>query len=162
MPLPKSERHQEQIRSNREKTMNNKKRRDTRSHKPFAAMRSGEFAQLFFRKQRKKVGHGMYWQRLAIPPRIPSGGTPRNIPAGRFLWHNHVQHYVGMPHGLNGFRYWNADLPVDYRKFERCHCGVVELPHYKIRGLGSGKCVSPPRVSLSFEEFCRLRPDPQL
>jgi hypothetical protein len=46
-----------------------------------------------------------------------------------------------MGQGLNGFRYWNGLLPIDYRQFERCHCGVIDLPHYKIRGGGGEKCV---------------------
>jgi hypothetical protein len=79
-------------------------------------------------------------------PRLPMGGLPRKVPAGKFLWHNHVQRCVGMGHGVNGLRCWNGFLPVDYRKFERCHCGWVDLPHYKIRGLGSGKCVSPEEI----------------
>jgi hypothetical protein len=56
------------------------------------------------------------------------------VPEGMFLWHNHVQHCVGMENGVNGFRYWHATLPVDYRKFMRCQCGVVDLPHYSTVG----------------------------
>jgi hypothetical protein len=89
------------------------------------------------------------------------GQIPRKVPKGRFIWHNHVQHCVGMGHGHNGFRYRNGLLPVDYRKFERCHCGVIDLPHYKIRGGGPGKCVSWEQVfrntGLSEEQIEKLR-----
>src|SRR6516164_5957693 len=61
------------------------------------------------------------------------GQRPRKVPKGKFIWHNHVQHYIGMAHGLNGFRYRTGTLPVDYRKFMRCRCGVIDLPHYSIR-----------------------------
>ena len=84
--------------------------------------------------------------RFFIAPRLPHGGLPRKVPKGKFIWHNHVQHCVGMSHGLNGFRCWNGFLPIDYRKFEHCHCGWIDLPHYKIRGLGSGKCVSQEQI----------------
>jgi hypothetical protein len=79
-------------------------------------------------------------------PNLRIGQIPRKVPEGKFIWHNHVQHCVGMGHGLNGFRYHSELLPIDYRNFERCHCGVIDLPHYKIRGLGSGKCVSPEQI----------------
>ena len=82
------------------------------------------------------------------PRGLSNGGLPRKVPEGKFIWHNHVQHCVGMSHGLNGFRCWNGLLPIDYRKFERCHCGWIDLPHYKIRGLGSGKCVRPEQIHL--------------
>jgi hypothetical protein len=36
---------------------------------------------------------------------------PRSVSAGRVLMHNHVQHTIGMPCGLNGFRAWTADRP---------------------------------------------------
>jgi hypothetical protein len=80
--------------------------------------------------------------RFALAPRLPLFGVPRKVPKGRFIWHNHVQRSVGMSHGLNGFRC----LPVDYRKFERCRCGWIDLPHYKIRGLGVAECVSPYQI----------------
>jgi hypothetical protein len=79
-------------------------------------------------------------------PRLPIGGLPRKVPECKFIWHNHVQHCAGMGHGFKGFRCWNGFLPIDYRKFERCHCGWIDLPHYKIRGLGSGKCVMPEQI----------------
>jgi hypothetical protein len=61
----------------------------------------------------------------------------------RRIAHSQGSGVVGMPQGANGFRYWHADRPVNYRTFERCHCGVTDLPHYKMRGLGSGKCIGP-------------------
>jgi hypothetical protein len=79
-------------------------------------------------------------------PRVPHEGRPRSVPKGKFIWHNHIEHFIDMWHGLNGFRYWNGLLPIDYRQFERCHCGWAGLPHYKRRGLGSGKCVSIEQV----------------
>ena len=55
--------------------------------------------------------------RAMLAPRgLGMGGVPRKVPQGKFIWHNHVQHCVGMSHGLNGFRYWNGLLPIDYRK----------------------------------------------
>ena len=75
-------------------------------------------------------------------PRLPLGGLPRKVPEGKFIWHNHVQHSVGMSPGLNGFRCWNGLLPIDYRQFERCHCGWIDLSYYKRRGVRSDKCVS--------------------
>jgi hypothetical protein len=83
--------------------------------------------------------------RFLHSPRLPSGGLPRKVPKGKFIWHNHVQHCVGMGHGFNGFRCWNGLLPIDYRQFERCHCGWIDLPHYRIPGT-YGKCVSPAQV----------------
>ena len=79
-------------------------------------------------------------------PNLRAGQIPRKVPKGKFIWHNHIQHCVGMSHGLNGFRCWNGLLPIDYRQFERCHCGWIDLPHYKRRGVGSGKCVSPEQI----------------
>ena len=76
-------------------------------------------------------------------------GVPRMVPEGMFLWHNHVQHCVGMGNGVNGFRYWHATLPVDHRKFMRCQCGVVDLPHYSRRFAGKQKCVSAERVLIN-------------
>ncbi|MGB9392467.1 MAG: hypothetical protein WCB70_21105 [Xanthobacteraceae bacterium] len=93
--------------------------------------------------------HNRFWSKRRpgksdqMPPRLTfTRPIPRKVPEGKFLWHNHVQHCVGMPHGWNGFRYRYGMLPVNYRKFERCQCGVTELPHYKVRGAGSGKCVT--------------------
>jgi hypothetical protein len=79
--------------------------------------------------------------RAFAPYSLGCGSVPRKVPAGKFLWHNHIMHCVGMGHGLNGFRYCAGWLPVDYKQFERCRCGVIPLPHFAIRGMGSGKCV---------------------
>ena len=67
---------------------------------------------------------------------LRAGQTPRKVPEGKFVWHNHIQHCAGMGHGVNGFRYRSHPLPINYRKFERCDCDVINLPHYKIRGVG--------------------------
>ena len=75
-------------------------------------------------------------------PRLPHDGVPRKVPEGKFIWHNQVQRCVGMSHGLNGFRCWYGELPIDYRQFERCRCGWIELAHYKRRGAGGGTRVS--------------------
>jgi len=88
----------------------------------------------------------------AFAPYNLGGGMPRKIPEGKFLWHNHVMHCEGMLQGCNGFRYCAGWLPVDREAFERCHCGVVPLLHYKIRGLGSGKCVPPECVLPSLKD----------
>jgi hypothetical protein len=87
-------------------------------------------------------------RREFISPRkgMGIGDVPCKVPAGRFLWHNHIQHCEAMPQGLHGFRYWHAKLPVDYRQFMRCQCGVVDLPHYIRRGAVKQKCVSEERV----------------
>jgi hypothetical protein len=67
---------------------------------------------------------------------LRAGQIPRKVPEGKFVWHNHIQHCAGMGHGVNGFRYRSHPLPINYRKFERCDCDVINLPHYKIRGVG--------------------------
>ncbi len=85
-------------------------------------------------------------ERVCISPRLRLGGVPKRIWPGHFLWHNHVAHCVGMSHGVNGFRYWFGKLPINYKNFEPCSCGVVPLKHYKVRGLGSGKCVPPEKI----------------
>ena len=94
----------------------------------------------------------------AFAPYNLGGGMPRKIPEGKFLWHNHVMHCEGMLQGCNGFRYCAGWLPVDREAFERCHCGVVALLHYKIRGLGSGKCVPPEWVLPSLKDGVRVPP----
>src|SRR5262249_38634974 len=79
-------------------------------------------------------------------PNLRMGERPRKVPEGKFIWHNHVQHCVGMGHGINGFRYRTGMLPVDYRRFMRCHCGVIDLPHYCIRSAEPQKCVSAEQI----------------
>jgi hypothetical protein len=78
-------------------------------------------------------------------PNLRMGQIPRKVPKGKFIWHNHVQHCVGMGHGVNGFRYRTGLLPIDYHIFQRCHCGVIDFPHYQIRGRDL-KCVSVEQI----------------
>jgi hypothetical protein len=79
-------------------------------------------------------------------PRLRAGAVPRKVPEGKFIWHNHVQHCVGMGHGVNGFRYRAGRRPINYRMFMRCQCGVIGLPHYSIRAGGTQKCVSQEQI----------------
>jgi hypothetical protein len=81
-------------------------------------------------------------ERHFAPYSLSIGLRPKKIPRGKVLWHNHVMHCKGMGHGVNGFRYRAGWLPVSRKEFEECHCGVIPLKHFKVRGLGSGKCVS--------------------
>jgi hypothetical protein len=74
---------------------------------------------------------------------IQIGSVPRSVPDGRFLWHNHVEHFVGMPHGLN---VCTQSCQWTYRRLMRCRCGVVDLPHYSRRSFGTQKCVNRERV----------------
>ena len=56
---------------------------------------------------------------------------PKSVGAGRVLCHNHVQHTIDMPCGLNGFRAWtDSELPPG---FVKCPCGWSALPHYAHR-----------------------------
>ena len=57
--------------------------------------------------------------------------VPKSVGAGRVLCHNHVQHTVDMPCGLNGFRAWTDLKPPP--KFVKCACGWSGLPHYARR-----------------------------
>ena len=61
--------------------------------------------------------------------RYISNGVPRSVSPGRVLMHNHVQHTVDMPVGLNGFRAWTDASPPP--TFEECKCGWSGLPHYR-------------------------------
>jgi hypothetical protein len=57
---------------------------------------------------------------------------PRKLTPGRVLMHNHVQHTIDMPLGLNGFRAWTAlAAPAS---FERCRCKWSGLPHWHLKG----------------------------
>jgi hypothetical protein len=38
-----------------------------------------------------------------------NGSTPKTIPAGKVLCHNHVGHLADTPSGTNGFRAWFDD-----------------------------------------------------
>jgi hypothetical protein len=57
---------------------------------------------------------------------------PRSVSPGRVLMHNHVQHTIDMPLGLNGFRPWTANA-VSNDQFKPCRCGWSGLPHFSIR-----------------------------
>jgi hypothetical protein len=56
---------------------------------------------------------------------------PKSVGAGRVLCHNHVQHTIDMPCGLNGFRAWTDSEPPP--GFVKCPCGWSALPHYAYR-----------------------------
>jgi hypothetical protein len=86
-------------------------------------------------------------ERQAYGWRYYRGGArvPRSVPAGRFLAHNHIQHTTDMPHGMNGFRCWTLTKPTGLVK---CKCGWAGLPHYRVRGLGSGRSVPGNTLSL--------------
>lgn len=66
--------------------------------------------------------------------------TPKSVPAGRVLCHNHVAHTVDHAPGMNGFRAWTADKPPD--GFKQCPCGWSGLLHYAHGELFSGKCIT--------------------
>jgi hypothetical protein len=59
-------------------------------------------------------------------------GVPRNIPEGRVLAHDTVQHDREWASGRNGFRWWTWPKENKPRHFLRCQCGWVDLPHYAI------------------------------
>ena len=61
---------------------------------------------------------------------------PRSVSPGRVLVHNHVQHTVDMPNGMNGFRGWTQK---GTKGLVVCKCGWSGLPHYRVRGMG-GRC----------------------
>ena len=67
---------------------------------------------------------------------------PKNVRRGYVLCHNHIQHTVDTPIGVNGFRAWfNRAQPPD--DFVECPCGWSGLPHYAherhVKATG-GKC----------------------
>ena len=58
--------------------------------------------------------------------------VPKSVGAGRKLMHNHVEHTIDTPCGVNGFRSWtDTEVPVG---FVKCPCGWSGLPHYADRG----------------------------
>ncbi len=57
--------------------------------------------------------------------------VPRSMAPGRVLMHNHVQHSVDTPCGVNGFRAWTDTEPPS--EFGKCPCGWSGLPHYAHR-----------------------------
>jgi hypothetical protein len=72
-------------------------------------------------------------------------GLPLEIPAGRILAHNHVDHTIDMPSGVNGFRFWTWPIGGQPEHFMRCPCGWSALPHYAAREfvtMTGGKCIS--------------------
>ncbi len=54
--------------------------------------------------------------------------VPRSIAPGRVLMHNHAQHSLDTPCGVNGFRAWTDTEPPP--EFVKCPCGWSGLPHY--------------------------------
>jgi hypothetical protein len=62
---------------------------------------------------------------------INGDSVPKSVGAGRVLCHNHVQHKVDTPCGVNGFRGWTDTKPPP--KFVKCPCGWSGLPHYAHR-----------------------------
>jgi hypothetical protein len=64
---------------------------------------------------------------------------PRSVATGLVLVHNHVQHTVDTPCGLNGFRAWSQT--PDEKHLVSCRCGWSGLSHYRVRGVGSGKSI---------------------
>jgi hypothetical protein len=61
--------------------------------------------------------------------------VPKSVGPGRVLCHNHVQHTVDMPCGLNGFRAWTCDAAEKPQGFVKCGCGWSGLPHCALRHL---------------------------
>jgi len=72
---------------------------------------------------------------------VRMGSPPKSIGADRVLAHNHVQHTVDMPHGMNGFRAWTWKKGEVPSGFVKCKCGYAGLPHLHLRG-ASNKCVT--------------------
>jgi hypothetical protein len=56
---------------------------------------------------------------------------PTSIPSGCVLVHNDVRSTRRL--GSRGFRAWFSKLNPS--KYEPCHCGVTELPHFRVKGL---------------------------
>jgi hypothetical protein len=63
--------------------------------------------------------------------------TPRKIPAGEMLAHNHILHTPWMTVGHNGFRCWF--VRAGHPDYEPCPCGwAPHLPeHYRVIDAGS-------------------------
>lgn len=72
----------------------------------------------------------------AVDKMAPARSRPAD-PERIVTVHNHVQHTADMPNGANGFRFWTQKMNS---RLVRCKCGWSGLPHYRIRGLGSGRC----------------------
>jgi hypothetical protein len=54
--------------------------------------------------------------------------VPRTAKRGWVLHHNHIRHDTDTPSGVNGFRGWWEQKPMD--DWEPCKCGWSGLPHY--------------------------------
>jgi hypothetical protein len=63
----------------------------------------------------------------------------KKLRRGMIVVHNHIMHTKDMPLGLNGFRAWQQKPAKDR---VRCHCGWRNIDHYRVRGIGSGRCFS--------------------
>lgn len=82
--------------------------------------------------RKPRIGNAVDAARYADMRYCRNSAVPRSIPAGRILAHNHVQHTIDMPNGVNGFRCWSQrNVPPN---FKRCRCGWSGLPHYRLRG----------------------------
>jgi hypothetical protein len=108
-------------------------------------------------KQTKKEIDDIHDRRRADRTRYVRVFTvPRSIPAGRVLMHNHVQHTIDMPCGLNGFRAWTANKPLP--GFKRCRCGWSGLPHYSL--VPNYKCKTMKQINTAIEaQFGRRKSD---
>jgi hypothetical protein len=65
--------------------------------------------------------------------------------------HNHVQHSLDTPCGVNGFRAWTDTEPPS--EFMKCPCGWSGLPHYAHRDhvrVTQGRCVDPIAKAVSY------------
>jgi hypothetical protein len=84
------------------------------------------------------------------------GQFPRTLPKekGRVIVHNHVMHTVDMPLGFNGFRAWTQ---IKSNKLVACKCGWSGLPHYRVKGLGSGTSVSAAQMEKAMHPLLRSR-----
>jgi hypothetical protein len=55
--------------------------------------------------------------------------VPQEVPKGRVLAHNQIQHTARTPNGVRSFRWWTwpkGEVPPD---FKPCKCGWSGLPH---------------------------------
>jgi hypothetical protein len=61
---------------------------------------------------------------------IEANTVPKSVGAGRVLMHNPAEHSRNTPCGMNGFRAWTDDKPLE--GFQPCRCGWSGLPHYSL------------------------------
>jgi len=55
--------------------------------------------------------------------------VPQEVPKGRVLAHNQIEHTARTPNGVRSFRWWTwpkGEVPPD---FKPCKCGWSGLPH---------------------------------